>query len=143
MNKKQNQKLEGLSLLYPSVLKYELKRWHIDFEAFRKLKKINQDLLANDYFFMKTAVQQDPWALEYASPRLQDNFNLVRHALLKDASALILASERLVRNKNLVSIAIENTKDKSTIYEILSDKWEEGSEKSWIISILKHKYCRF
>jgi len=67
----------------------------------------------------------------------------VRHALLKDASTLILASERLVRNKNLVSIAIENTKDKSTIYEILSDKWEEGSEKNWIISILKRKYCRF
>jgi hypothetical protein len=77
---------------------------------------------------MKTAIQQDPWALEYASPKLKDNFNLVRHAALKDSLALIFASKRLLLNKNLLIIACE-IEEEEFIHEILSDTLKDDTEK--------------
>lgn len=78
---------------------------------------------------MKTAIQQDPWALEYASPKLKDNYNLVRQAALKENLTLLLASQRLFLNKNLLLIACEFEEDEGFIDEILSVKCKDDIKK--------------
>ena len=51
--------------------------------------------LQDDEELVRIAVNQDGWALGYASPRLQDNDEIVKIALSRDSDALQFASHRL------------------------------------------------
>ena len=103
----------------------------------------------NDKEIVKASVQQNGYALEYASEGLRNNYEIVLAAVEQNGWALGYASEDLKRDKDIVLAAVEQTpfiheklpdhlkNDEDIINAMNSLYWLEHDPKIFLNSIEK------
>ena len=79
----------------------------------------------NDKEFMLAAVQQDVWALRFASARLKDDPEFMLAAVQQNGWALQFASDRLKDDKEVVLAAVQQN---GTVLEYASDTLKADKE---------------
>jgi len=95
-----------------------------------------------DLDYMIPFVKLNPRVLQYASIKLQDNFELVKLAVHKDGSCLQYASEALQNNKKIVLIAIENGRYRNRYQNILKFASEKLREDKSVVLAAVGKMVR-